>query len=94
MKFTHVDGKLKGKIILYALSTCVWCRKTKRLLAELGIAYDYVFVDLLTDDEKERAKEEMEKWNPRGSFPTIVVDDKRTIVGYDTDKIKELMNNE
>ncbi len=94
MKFTHIDGKNKGEIMLYALSTCVWCKKTKRLLRELGIAYDYVFVDLLDDDEKENAKKELERWNPCGSFPTIVVNDKESIVGYDVQKIKELINNE
>ncbi|MGB3341652.1 MAG: glutaredoxin family protein [bacterium] len=94
MEFTHIDGKNKGKIMLYALSTCVWCKKTKRLLGELGIAYDYVFVDLLDDDEKANAKKELERWNPRGSFPTIVVNDKESIVGYDVQKIKELINNE
>jgi glutaredoxin-like protein NrdH len=94
MKFTHIDGKNKGKIMLYALSTCVWCKKTKRLLGELGIAYDYVFVDLLDDDEQKNAKKEMERWSPYGSFPTIVFNDKESIVGYDVQKIKELINNE
>jgi glutaredoxin-like protein NrdH len=94
MKFTHVDGKSKKKIILFALSTCVWCRKTKRLLDSLGVAYDYIFVDLLDHDEKDHAKKEISKWNPRGSFPTIIIDDKQSIVGYDENKIKELLNNE
>jgi len=94
MKFTHVDGKNKGNIILYALSTCVWCKRTKRLLNELGIAYDYIFVDLLNGDEKDYAKKQMEKWNPRGSFPTIVIGNKKCIVGYDVEKIKELSKNE
>lgn len=94
MKFTHIDGVEKGKIVLYALSTCVWCKKTKRLLGELGIAYDFVFVDLLNDDDKEKAKEEIKRWNPRCSFPTIVVNDGKTIIGYDVEKIKGLMDNE
>ncbi len=94
MEFTHVDGKNKGRIILYALSTCAWCKKTKRLLGELGVAYDYVFVDLLNGDDKESTRKEMEKWNPKGSFPTIVVNDKEKIVGYDVQRIKELINNE
>ena len=94
MKFTHVGGKNKGKIVLYAISTCIWCKKTKRLLSELGIAYDYVFVDLLSGREKNNAREHVAQWNPRGSFPTIVIDDKKTIIGYDIQKIKELANNE
>jgi glutaredoxin-like protein NrdH len=29
------------------------------------------------------------RWNPRGSFPTVVVNDSVCIVGYDEKKIKE-----
>jgi glutaredoxin-like protein NrdH len=94
MNFIHVDGKGSKKIKLYALSTCIWCRKTKRLLDNLGVAYDYIFVDLLDHDEKNLAKTEIVKWNPRGSFPTIIIDDKQSIVGYDKHKIKEMINNE
>ncbi|RQW78074.1 MAG: glutaredoxin family protein, partial [Methanothrix sp.] len=42
MNFEHVAGKAKGTVTLYALSTCIWCKKTKELLSTLGIAYDYV----------------------------------------------------
>ena len=43
----HVPGRNAGKVMLYALSTCVWCNKTKKLLNELGVEYDYTDVDLL-----------------------------------------------
>ncbi|MFQ5905703.1 MAG: glutaredoxin family protein [bacterium] len=47
MGVEHVEGKKKGDVLLYALSTCGWCRKTKRLLEKLRVEYDYVYVDLL-----------------------------------------------
>ena len=93
MKMHHVDGKDRGQVLLYALSTCVWCRKTKRLLDSLGVAYDYTNVDLLDETEKEQAKENIRKWNPRCSFPTIVVNDNACIVGYDEDEIKEVLGD-
>lgn len=43
----HVDGKDKGIIELYALSTCVWCKMTKALLEKMDIGFDYVYVDQL-----------------------------------------------
>ena len=46
VKKEHVEGENKGKILLYALSTCGWCRKTRQLLDDLGVAYDYIYVDL------------------------------------------------
>lgn len=29
MKLEHVDGENKGNIVLFALSTCGWCKKNK-----------------------------------------------------------------
>ena len=91
MRIEHVEGENKGKIMLYALSTCGWCRKTKEFLNDLGVEYDYVFVDLLEENDQEQSKKEIMKWNPRCSFPTVVVNDKECIVGYDETKIKEAL---
>ena len=88
---THIEGKDKGSIMLYALSTCGWCRKTKELLNKMGLAYDYINVDQLSDEEATRVEnEEVKKWNPAVSYPTIVVNGQRAIVNYDEKKIKEL----
>lgn len=87
MKFEHVEGNDKGKIILYALSTCQWCRMTKDLLANLGVKYDYVYVDLLKGKEREEAVNEVKKFNPSISFPTLVIGDK-AIVGFREKDIK------
>ena len=46
LTFEHVKGKNKGDVKLYALSTCVWCGKTKDLLNELGIEFKFIYVDL------------------------------------------------
>jgi glutaredoxin len=88
MKIEHVDGKDAGKLMLYALSTCGHCRNTKKLLTDLGIEYDYLFVDLLQGQEKEQAIAMVEKWNPDLSFPTIVINDSKCIVGFKEDDIK------
>ncbi|MBS3748636.1 MAG: glutaredoxin family protein [Candidatus Thermoplasmatota archaeon] len=89
IEYTHVDGKDKGSIRLFALSTCVWCRKTKRLLDSLEVAYDYVYTDLLSSNERNEVLDEVEKWNPRVSFPTMVINNKKTIVGFKENHIRE-----
>ena len=89
MKKEHVPGKKKCDLMLYALSTCVWCKKTKQLLKDLGVDYDYVFVDLAQGKDQEEAEQELRKWNPDGSFPTLVIDNKECIVGYKPDEIKQ-----
>lgn len=89
MDLTHVKGKKIKKIVLYALSTCVWCKKTRTFLDELGVEYDYTYVDLLKRTERDEVEEEVERWNPSCSFPTIVIENKECVVGYDEDEIKE-----
>jgi len=91
MTMVHIEGEDKGNIILYALSTCVWCKKTKKLLTELGVDFDYVFVDLLEEDEKEKVLDEMKLHNPACSFPTLVFDDKTCIIGYNEGRIREVL---
>ena len=90
-KIEHVNGENKGKIILYALSTCGWCRKTKELLSNLGVEYSYVYVDLLEDDDQSSAMDEVKHWNPRCSFPTLVINDETCIVGFKEEKIKKAL---
>jgi glutaredoxin len=85
----HVDGQNKGKVVLYALSTCGWCKKTRMLLEELEAEYDYIYVDLLKGNERSEVIEDLKKWNPRLSFPTIVLNDEECIVGFDEDKVRE-----
>ena len=89
MKLKQVSGEDRVKIVLFALSTCGWCKKTKRLLNELGVAYSYVDVDQAQEDEKTEVVEQLKKWNPRLSFPTLVIDDQTCIVGFKEKEIKE-----
>ena len=93
MDWIHVDGRNSGTVRMYALSTCGWCRKTKALLNELGVGYDYRDVDLLAGAEREQAISELERWNPARSFPTIVINDEQSIVGFKPDKIKEVLGD-
>jgi glutaredoxin len=91
MEVVHVDGKNKGKLMLYALSTCVWCKKTKELLSKLGVEFDYVYVDLERGAERSKAIDELKKFNPACSFPTLVVNDKQCIIGFKEQQIKEVL---
>lgn len=81
----------KHKVRFYGLSTCIWCRKTRAFLEELGVGFDYVYVDLLQGEEREEAKEQVRRWNASVSFPTIIVDDRQAVVGYKTDRLKEAL---
>ena len=89
MKIEHVAGKKKAKIMVYALSTCVWCNRTKKYLSELGVEYYFTNVDLLAPDQREEAEKEIMKWNPSCSFPTIVINDKDCVIGFNPEEIEK-----
>jgi len=86
--FQHVEGQAQEEIVLYTLSTCMWCRMTKSLLSQIGVAYSYVDVDTLEGAEQDRAKAEIKRWNPSGSYPTIIIDDREVISGYDEAELR------
>jgi glutaredoxin len=85
----HVAGKNRGSVMLYALSTCGWCAKTKDLLRELGVEFEYLYVDLLDGKEQDEAMDLVEKWNPSGSFPTLVINNRKSIVGFREEEIRK-----
>lgn len=79
---------MPSQIKLYALSTCPACRKTKALLDANDIAYECKHIDLLEGLEQMGATNEVKKYNPELTFPTLVVGD-TIVVGYNEERIKK-----
>ena len=80
----------KAKVVLYALSTCPWCKRTKKLLNDNAVAYRYVDVDLLSGDEEDGIINEISKLNPMQSFPTVVING-QVIAGFQEGRIREML---
>lgn len=78
------------KVTLYALSTCPWCRKTKKLLADHKIPFDCVDYDLTDKKGQERVNEDMKKRGGGTAFPFIIIDEV-SIEGYNPEKIKQCL---
>lgn len=91
VEIQNVKGKNKGKIFLYSLSTCVWCKKTKELLEELDVQYSYVFMDKLEGNERDEQMKNLRECNPRSSFPTLVINDDTCIIGFKEDEIRKVL---
>ena len=81
----------KNRIKLYTLSTCSHCSRTKRFFKDNNIDMEFIDVDLLTGEERERIMNEVRKLNPDCTFPTICIGD-AIIVGFNEDKLKKALN--
>jgi glutaredoxin len=81
---------------LYALSTCPYCRMTKKFLQEGGVEFELIEVDLLDGDTKDPATpkggavEEVRRISGGASFPVVVIGEE-VIVGFNKKRIKELL---
>lgn len=75
---------------LYSLSTCSHCKSTKKFLSDCTVMYDFVDVDLLQGEERKAILEDVKKFNPKCSFPTIIIGDK-VIVGFKENEIREAL---
>ena len=83
----------EARIVLFALSTCNACKKTKDLLDKLGVNYIGADLDTVDIDSRNNLLEKVRKYNPRETFPTLVVDSgKAVVVGYSEEEIKEALN--
>lgn len=82
---------LPETVKVYALSTCPYCRRTKKLLDEQGISYEAVDVDLLEGEEQDRVLAEVERLTGKQSFP-VVVTDAGVIVGHDEAKLRRALS--
>jgi glutaredoxin-like protein NrdH len=80
----------KKPIKLYSLSTCSHCKSTKKLLSDCTVMYEFVDVDLLEGEERRAILDDVKKFNPKCSFPTIIIGDK-VIVGYKEEEIKQAL---
>jgi len=92
MDKVKVTGKnSKHKVLLYALSTCAWCKKTKKFLKENDVEYEYVDVDLTNDEDHEKIREDIINRGSEPSYPTIIIDNRKVVTGFRIDLLKEAL---
>ena len=91
LKGGHITGKNKGEVVMYGLSTCVWCKKTRPLLTDLGVDFDYIYVDRLDGEEEDKVVQEVRRFNPSVAFPTTIINGEKAIVGFKEKEIREAL---
>lgn len=92
MKIVKVTGtNNKHKVFVYALSTCAWCKKTKKYLQDNNIEFEYVDVDLCTREDTREIETMLSKKGLQMVFPTVIIDNNSTVVGFKEDKLAEAL---
>ena len=76
---------------MYAISTCGWCNRTKKLLNDNDIEYEYIDIDRCSMDDREQIRIDILSRRGRLSFPTLIIDDQILITGFQEGKIKETL---
>ncbi len=90
MNISKVPGKNSGhKVFVYALSTCVWCKMTKQFLKDNEVAFEYVDVDLSSEEERDKIRKEIQAKGGPLSYPTTIVDEKVIVTGFRKDLLKK-----
>jgi len=92
MRVIKVPGKnKKHRVLMYAISTCSWCKRAKKFLTDNRIEYEYVDVDLCSKEEREKIRSDILSHGGRLSYPTIIVDDRNLVTGFQEDEIREVL---
>jgi glutaredoxin len=81
----------KHQVLMYAISTCGWCRRAKNFLKDNNVAFEYVDIDLIDSDAKETIKQDITKRGGTLAYPTLIIDDKILLTGAPQDKLKEIL---
>lgn len=79
-------------VVLYALSTCPWCRKAKQWFTDTQVPFEAVDVDLLKGEEQDAAAEKAYQLSGGRRFPVVVINGE-VVVGYNPERYLELLTS-
>jgi glutaredoxin len=77
------------KVVMYTLSTCPWCRKTKKWFTEHQIPFDFTDYDLADEATQDKIMAELDAAGADG-FPFVRIGD-QTVVGWQPAVYAKLM---
>lgn len=81
------------KVFMYTLSTCPWCRRTKKWFTDNKIPFEYVDYDLQPPEKQAQIEQEMLGRGGSMAFPWVVIDGE-IIVGWNPNRYAEIMGME
>ncbi len=90
---TIVNGEKDNKdIIMFALSTCQWCKKGKKWLEDNKYSYRFIDVDLLPIEEKRKLKRSlMRVFDVMVRYPFLVTNGEKSYAGFNIENWEALL---
>ena len=77
------------KVSMYTLSTCPWCRKTKKFFTDHHIPFEFTDFDLADEATQDKIIREMEAEGANG-FPFVRIDG-QVVEGWQPARYAELL---
>lgn len=83
-EFHELEGERRpDDLTVLSLSTCGFCSSAKKFLAEEEITHRYLDLDTIDPEKKKKIKDEFKKkFGRRVSYPTLIIGEKRFLVGF------------
>ena len=82
---------ISEKPIMYALTTCQHCKNTRKFLDANNVDYIVIYLDEYSGSQRSDLMEKVRTYNPRGTFPTILVPGGKVIVGFRKQLMQEAL---
>ena len=76
-------------VVIYSTPTWPFCRKAKEYLSQKGIN----FTEHDVSADQDAAREMVEK-TKQMAVPSIIIDDKDIVIGFNTTKLDELLSSD
>jgi len=92
METVNVPGRnSKHHVLVYALSTCGWCKRAKKFLKDNEVEYEYVDLDTCSLEDKEKVRRDIQDRGGPLVYPTVIIDNKILLSGAPQDKLREVL---
>ncbi len=92
MQTVKVPGRNnKHQVLVYAISTCGWCKRAKKFLNDNNIGYEYIDVDVCNWEDKNKIMQDIKSRGGQLAYPTLIIDNKILLTGASPDKLREVL---
>lgn len=80
-----------SRIVIYALSTCPWCKKARQFFTDCDVPFDCIEYDLADADKQEQIMRDLGDYATSG-FPIVRIGNE-VIVGYNPERYKKALKD-